>query len=471
MSNNSKSNLNLYIQKKRINAPVYHTEKTGSGFSCTVTIEETSFSSLSTHSTKKEAENDAAGVAVEAIIQNQPRARSFEDVLKIFENSKKEKQKKTAVGPEFETIVTSTSSFRLLPSLPLPTTSNAATIHSPIVAPSPGQIYNIHPVSHPMLHSPNSPQFLGQNVQPTPQLMLRSPIMVQPPDQVYNVHHGSQSMPPHSILTQSGGQNLQYPTTPYVDSTFRGGRRDFQPTSHRPPLTIAPTIPMYPNPPALPYRGPLGTNNTPIQLSPKTAVPSEATHHSLQFYSQPPVNNSKIPLSVIGPSIEAHSFSNSKDKPCNAIPSKSLSSIRSSTTPAQTHSTPLEVEHQSLPSSRLLATIPSVNVAIGVRDLEDYCRALSLPEPWFNIVEDKPGIFVGKVIVGNKEFVKGWKYNSFNDAKDSAAIVAIAALAMMQLRDSLLAGSCEHLLVCTIKSVIFAWLNFGFFSKSRISNI
>ncbi len=68
-----------------------------------------------------------------------------------------------------------------------------------------------------------------------------------------------------------------------------------------------------------------------------------------------------------------------------------------------------------------------------IKELEVYCQASNLPLPVYTIYQEK-GKHIGKVRVGEMEFSRSWGYDSFNDAKDSAAIVAIAGIAMIQLQ-------------------------------------
>ena len=57
-----------------------------------------------------------------------------------------------------------------------------------------------------------------------------------------------------------------------------------------------------------------------------------------------------------------------------------------------------------------------------------------LPSPIYTIYRDNRGKQVGCVKIGEMEFGRGWGYDSFDDAKDSAAVVAIAGLALTQMR-------------------------------------
>ena len=91
----SKSNLNLYCQKSRIPTPAYSTTKNGEDLFCsTVTVNEESYVSVQGHSTKKEAENDAAEVALQSLVQRHPKAKSAEDLIKIVDSVMSPKQKK-----------------------------------------------------------------------------------------------------------------------------------------------------------------------------------------------------------------------------------------------------------------------------------------------------------------------------------------------------------------------------------------
>ena len=75
-----------------------------------------------------------------------------------------------------------------------------------------------------------------------------------------------------------------------------------------------------------------------------------------------------------------------------------------------------------------------------VKDLELYCQVSNLPPPIYTISKEK-GRHVGRVRVGGMEFRRQWGYDTFDDAKDSAAVVAIAGIAMIQLQLSTQQGS------------------------------
>lgn len=71
---NNKCMLNEYCQEHRMGQPYYDTEILGGSFSCTVTVNGDSYESEEVHTTKKAAQQDAAGVALQSL---QPRRQRF----------------------------------------------------------------------------------------------------------------------------------------------------------------------------------------------------------------------------------------------------------------------------------------------------------------------------------------------------------------------------------------------------------
>lgn len=77
----SKSKLNLYCQKTHIPVPCYSTERVSEGFVSTVTVAERTHKSQNAHSTKKAAEDDAASVAVQLIVQSHPEVTNIDQLI------------------------------------------------------------------------------------------------------------------------------------------------------------------------------------------------------------------------------------------------------------------------------------------------------------------------------------------------------------------------------------------------------
>ena len=85
----SKSKLNLYCQKTHISVPCYLTERVSEGFVSTVTVAERTHKSQNVHPTKKAAENDAASVAVQLIVQNHPEVTNIDQLIDSQTTTKK----------------------------------------------------------------------------------------------------------------------------------------------------------------------------------------------------------------------------------------------------------------------------------------------------------------------------------------------------------------------------------------------
>lgn len=85
----SKSYLNEYCQKSSLEYPKYTTVKTGDEFTSRVTVDRETYSSIEGYSTKKEAEQKAAAVALNNIVQIHPTAKNVQDLLACAERDRK----------------------------------------------------------------------------------------------------------------------------------------------------------------------------------------------------------------------------------------------------------------------------------------------------------------------------------------------------------------------------------------------
>lgn len=326
-----KSNLNKYCQKKHVPTPVYRCESTGDGFACTLTIEETEYTSLNSHSTKKEAERDAANVAMRAVLTHHT-ASTFDDVLKLLDGL-------TLSGPPPS-------------SSPRPPIPSPASSHPPPSLPGGRVINNVY-------------------VRATPPATTHPGLSLITPTQI-NVTTPTQM----SIATPTQ-INVTTPTRIKVDT---------------PPGFSLVT----------PTRMTVATPTNAVAPPTNVSVSTPLTIGS---------HRADIPTSIEGPSIDTHS------KPSTVTPIP----IRA----------PLTSEPNTKPPP--LISVRPLTSEKDIKDLEQYCQASSLPLPVYTIYQER-GKHVGKVRVGEMEFGRGWGYDTFNDAKDSAAIVAIAGIAMIQLQ-------------------------------------
>jgi len=81
--NNNKGKLNEYCQRRSVCPPDYSTVPSGSGFISTVKVEGKEYVSLAIHGKKKEAEQDAAGVAFAEITGEPPVEKLTTDMAKV----------------------------------------------------------------------------------------------------------------------------------------------------------------------------------------------------------------------------------------------------------------------------------------------------------------------------------------------------------------------------------------------------
>jgi len=86
----SKSKLNLYCQKTHIPVPCYSTKRESEGFVSTVTVAERTYKSQNAHSTKKAAEDDAASIALQLIVQSHPEVTNVDKLIDSKTATKKQ---------------------------------------------------------------------------------------------------------------------------------------------------------------------------------------------------------------------------------------------------------------------------------------------------------------------------------------------------------------------------------------------
>ena len=85
----SKSLLNTYCQKSHIGYPSYCHHRLGDLFVCEVVVDQEEFKSMECCVTKKMAEEDAAGVALQNFVQLHPIAQNVQDLLECVEKQYK----------------------------------------------------------------------------------------------------------------------------------------------------------------------------------------------------------------------------------------------------------------------------------------------------------------------------------------------------------------------------------------------
>lgn len=95
ISSMSKSKLNIYCQKSRIRNASYNTVKEGDLFVSEVTVGDATYKSVRAYDTKKEAEHDAATVALQGLVRLHSTAASVDDLLATLEPGTKLKKGST----------------------------------------------------------------------------------------------------------------------------------------------------------------------------------------------------------------------------------------------------------------------------------------------------------------------------------------------------------------------------------------
>ena len=125
IGNKNKSDLNLFCQKSRIPIAAYTSVFEDGNFVSTVIVKGNDYRSTCGYSTKKEAENDAAGVALISILQTEFGGKTIEDVLLLLEERfpSKNKKKSKQIANYSEPI----SQNQVVSRVQMDSTSNAAT--------------------------------------------------------------------------------------------------------------------------------------------------------------------------------------------------------------------------------------------------------------------------------------------------------------------------------------------------------
>ena len=230
IGNKNKSDLNLYCQKSRIAIATYTSSTQDGQFVSKVNVNGTEYCSTSGYSTKKEAENDAAGVALIAVLQKEFGGKSIEEALAILEQkhpSKNKKKSKQASGNSAVGVAQSgTQVLRNTENTQVQTDSSSGQIDSSSTAQHGGVART------PQMPPPQQRQL--QQQEPS----VESPHVVQKQSQI---HSGS----PQSVIVrptppQSGAVMGQYQAAAYshqqtvMRPCFPGVLQQSQPMSQAP---------------------------------------------------------------------------------------------------------------------------------------------------------------------------------------------------------------------------------------------
>ena len=185
----SKSKLNIYCQKSHISTAMYETGKQDGFFVSKVTIDGKAYASEDHYDTKKEAEHDAANVALQSIVDHHPMATSVDDLLERLDG--KQWKRAAALGSiaqrfgRLQVVASPTVNKEAPGGLPSPTHQE-----NPATAASAQAI----PVSVPLTRLSTSPRGVPARVVPAPH--RDAPVVPLPHGGAVPLLHGGAVPPP-----------------------------------------------------------------------------------------------------------------------------------------------------------------------------------------------------------------------------------------------------------------------------------
>ena len=341
IGNKSKSDLNLFCQKAHIPTALYSSSLVDGNFVSTVSVKDCEYHSTSDYPTKKEAENDAAGVALITILQTEFGGRRFEDVVVELEqkfpskNKKKSKQTATVSEPpplqvehsRLQENSSSVSSTQPGSTLMTQQTTIAQGPQQPVVNPHvanamlKGQVMNqnqTHPhQQHPAAvrptpaHASTVPQ---HQVSPIQQPMVRphtqqnqmmlqqqQPAVVRPGQPVYVASYAQSQSVQQQVTLQGtaspwnqGSPNVGAPlhhVCPAVGSSVHPhsrGPEQMQRTVGQPAMIHSQHHPGPPTPPSQVQPGPRQVYAPPVGMSPRAQIQSNTAGYVRANYQAPP---------------------------------------------------------------------------------------------------------------------------------------------------------------------------------------
>ena len=443
IGNKNKSDLNLYCQKAHIPIATYTSELKEGNFHSTVTVKDTHYPSTSGYPTKKEAENDAAGVALISILQKHFGGQTFDDVIALLElrfpskNKKKSKQGAASLvdvmprkvegrvevdSATAQTRPTHTHMQQQQVVTAFPSQQSVALDHQAVVTcrTVTGQgpshlvtgggvdsiVTNQTPIAYPKGRSSvgggtNANQYSGTVSAQSPAAPWVT--TYAPPAVMYSQMPQGQvqtNMAPSSyyiVPRHSQAPPLNPVLHPHIfHSPPHGGM-----CSPRPPMSSA-AGPVHVTPPP-------GLQNVQMAARFPVAPPSTSSPPPPppSFSPRQPITTAQFPPS----------------KPLNAIPvSHDRHGFPTSASSSYNSQDPSSVVQSSPPS-----WIPQVD---HPKALEALCSRLKLSVPMYQIKEEGNGNFWAEVKVGDKTYQTRWKCDDFDQAKMMAAMEALSQLAL-----------------------------------------
>ena len=494
IGNKNKSDLNLFCQKSHIPIAAYTSAFEDGNFVSTVTVKGCEYHSTCGYASKKEAENDAAGVALIAILQTEFGGKTIEEVLLLLEqrfpskNKKKSKQAANYSEPtsqqQVEHRVQMDSSSNTTTNQVRPTPTQHTIVSQPQLVGGPtsrrqeaGQRTISQPRTPPQVGVPQT-HTVASTV-PHGQIYNRQGVVESPHSEGTHESQMVVSQPSHAYHASSYPQShqiMQQP--PFVNQGHpRGGLPEHVQRTANP--AVATPANFYaqhqnasrPPPPTHSQPGP-----RPI-YTPSTGTHPQVVQGHIQPNSQPYVARPGVPVNYQGPppppppGFQPHPHVRGMYPP--RPPTNVATGVQATPTPGMRHGNiaarfpgaappispilnpqqqvasaqtspgkplnaiPVSVGRQSHPagitSQESLTHVATSTAGIQnkhAKALEDFCRSRNLRPPNYRVKHEGRQKFSAEVIVGHQSYRTQWTCDDFEQAKTVAAMEALANLAI-----------------------------------------
>ena len=436
IGNKRKSDLNLYCQKSHIPTASYTSTGPIDGyFRSTVTVRGVDYHSTSGYATKKEAENDAAGVALIAILQKEFGGGTFEAAISLLEQkypSKSKKKSKPSAGltevPSPQSKVASDSSSIAVsqPSFTPIQQSTVAMGDPQSVAVWQGTMASPQNQTLLVSHTHGHPQSMAGMTQPVARGPMSAPWNQGPlvhapgglPEEMQGTASEQNAMSPNFYSLYPHALSYQSQQVPYYPQSF---------VQYRTPEAIVQGTP--PRSVYLPHPGVIyGPAQGTYSPRPSAVATTTATHVTPPPGIRPIAarfpghGGTPSPPPGFAPQLTARSDV-VPGKPLHAIP---VPRNDKEGLPASTAN--VDREFRPIEQTSLATTSEQIDHS---KSLEEFCRKRHFPPPNYKVSEEGKNKYSAEVRVGDKYYHTRWKCDDFEQAKLTAAMEALIGLALV----------------------------------------
>ena len=475
IGNKNKSDLNILCQKSHILTASYTSAVVEGNFVSTVSVKGHEYRSTSGYPTKKEAENDAAGVALIDILRRDYSGRSFDKVISLLElkfPSKNKKKAKQGVGLSESSIQQETATAEVIP----PTyAQQTAMVHqhpqSMVVASQAGMA---HYQPHPQGVATTVPSYASVSGIPT---TIHSQVLGSVPHQqqmvgganVVTATHGqgpmaySKGVLPQQVQTSvnpisassahyyhKGGASLPTHQQPHPHSAYAPPTQTHPGQQPHPHPAYAPLTQAHPGQQSI-YAPPTGTyqqmSGGQVQVQPGIPPPTHG------YVYPPPQRGVYMP----GPStpgaarmtpppgikVAARFTTPTHSPPPPVQPPPGFSPQQQPIRNTQIspnkplNAIPVSANRQGLPAGST-NQLPSINQQTEVtrpglnhtKALEVLCERLKLSTPFYKVKESGKAQYSAEVWIGGRSYGSRWISDDFERAKTVAAMEALSRMAL-----------------------------------------